>query len=150
MGRLFAMRVDMSTNYRIQNDVKIHQEQGHTNFAEHLRTAESTQIKQAIEIELNAISEIGQRLVKNMSLSDLKEYKERISNFLKMCISQGFSFNEERLSSRFGRTKILAIVRTVNQKLVDLGKELLSSNRDSLKVLALVDEIRGLLLDLYA
>jgi len=62
----------------------------------------------------------------------------------------GFSFDEERLGSRFGRTKILAIVRTVNQKLVDLGKELLSSNKDSLKVLALVDEIRGLLLDLYA
>jgi len=144
------MRIDTSTNYRIQSEVKIHQEQGHTSFTEHLRTAESAQLKQAIDKELSAIAELGQKLVRNMSLSDLKEYKERVSNFLRLCISQGFSFDEERLGSRFGRTKILAIVRTVNQKLVDLGKELLSSNKDSLKVLALVDEIRGLLLDLYA
>jgi len=134
----------------MQNDIKMHQEQSQASFNEHLRIAEKAHLKQVFDMELNAISELGQRLVKTMSLADLKEYKQKVANFLKMCISQGFSFNEERLSSRFGRTKILAIVRTVNQKLVDLGKELLSNNRDSLKVLALVDEIRGMLLDLYA
>lgn len=144
------MRVDMSTNYRIQKDIKLHQEQTQASFTEHLRAAETAKLRQTFDMELNAISELGQRLVKNLSLSDLKEYKEKVANFLKMCISHGFSFDEERLDSRFGRTKILAVVKTVNQKLVDLGNELLSSNKDSLKVLALVDEIRGLLLDLYA
>jgi len=144
------MRVNLSTNYQLQNGIKTHQEQSQPSFSEHLRAAENAELKQTIDMELNAISELGLRLVKNMSLSDFKEYKQKIANFLKMCISQGFSFNEERLNSRLGRTKILAIVKTVNQKLVDLGKELLSSNRDSLKILALVDEIRGMLLDLYA
>jgi uncharacterized protein YaaR (DUF327 family) len=144
------MRVNLSTNYHLKNDVIIHHDQGQPSFSEHLRAAENAKLKQTIDIELDTISEIGQRLVKNMSLSDFKEYKQRITNFLKMCISQGFSFEEERLGSRFGRTKVLAIVKTINQKLVDLGKELLSKNKDSLKVLALVDEIRGMLLDFYA
>ncbi|NLZ54846.1 MAG: YaaR family protein [Thermoanaerobacteraceae bacterium] len=144
------MRVNLSTNYHLQSDVIIHQEQGQPSFSEHLRVAENSQLKQTIDMELDTISEIGRRLVKSMSLADFKEFRQRIGNFLKMCISQGFSFEEERLGSRFGRTKILAIVKTVNQKLVDLGKELISKNRDSLKVLALVDEIRGILLDFYA
>jgi len=145
-----AMRVNLSTNYHLKSDIKTHHEKGQPGFDEQLRAAESTKLKQTIDMELDTISEIGKRLVKTMSLSDFKEFKQRIAGFLKMCISQGFSFREERLGARFGRTKILSIVKTVNQKLVDLGKELLSKNQDSLKVLALVDEIRGLLLDLYA
>lgn len=144
------MRVNLSTKYEIKNDVKTHSEKSKPSFEKHLQAAESTQLKQTIDKELETITEIGQRLVKNMSLADFREFRQRIANFLKLCISQGFSFTEERLGSRFGRTKILALVKTVNQKLVDLGQELLSKNRDSLKVLALVDEIRGLLLDFYA
>ena len=85
-----------------------------------------------------------------MNIADLKEYKQKIADFLQLCISQGFCFKEEKLPYRYGRTKVLSIVKTVNQKLITLAEMLLSENSDSMKIVALVDEIRGLLLDIYA
>jgi uncharacterized protein YaaR (DUF327 family) len=143
------MRVSLSPEFGLPKDVLIHADQRNRNFSEHLQSAESVYIKQRMDLELNAIHEIGQRLSKNMSLSDLRKYRQKIAEFLKMCISQGFCFKEEKFPARYGRSKILSIVKTVNQKLIDLAEQLLSKNRDSLKVMALVDEIRGLLLDLY-
>ena len=115
-----------------------------------MKNVKNNHIKHRMDLELNAINDIGRRLLKNMSLSDLREYRKKIAEFLKMCISQGFYFKEEQLPARYGRSKILSIVKTVNQKLIDLAEQLLSENRDSLKIMALVDEIRGLLLDLYS
>jgi uncharacterized protein YaaR (DUF327 family) len=144
------MRVGLSPEFGLPKDVLIHTDQGGRSFSKHLSVAENIHLKNRMDLELDAIHEIGQRLSKNMSLSDLKEYRQRIAEFLKMCISQGFCFKEEKFPARYGRSKILSIVKTVNQKLINLAEELLSENRDSLKVMALVDEIRGLLLDLYA
>ncbi len=144
------MRVSFSPKFGLPKDVLIHADQGSRNFTEHLKVAENAHLKYRMDLELNTIHEIGRRLAKNMSLSDLREYRLRIAEFLKMCISQGFCFKEEKFPARYGRSKILSIVKTVNQKLIDLAEQLLSENRDSLKIMALVDEIRGLLLDLYS
>ena len=143
------MRVDFSPEFGLPRDILNHTDIGNRNFSEHLRCAGNTHMKQMMDGELNAITEIGRRLSKNMSLSDLQKYRRKIGEFLKMCITQGFSFKEERFPARYGRSKILSIIKTVNKKLIDLAEELISENRDSLRVMALVDEIRGLLLDLY-
>jgi uncharacterized protein YaaR (DUF327 family) len=144
------MRVRLQTEFGLPNDLLIHGDQERSGFSEHLKTAKNIHLKHRIDLELNTINEIGRRLSKNMSLSDLREYRQKIAEFLKMCISQGFYFKEEQFPARYGRIKILSIVKTVNEKLIDLAEELLFENRDSLKVMALIDEIRGLLLDLYS
>jgi uncharacterized protein YaaR (DUF327 family) len=144
------MRVRLQPEFGLPKDVLIHTDQSNRNFSEHLKNVKNNHIKHRMDLELNAINDIGRRLLKNMSLSDLREYRKKIAEFLKMCISQGFYFKEEQLPARYGRSKILSIVKTVNQKLIDLAEQLLSENRDSLKIMALVDEIRGLLLDLYS
>jgi len=99
---------------------------------------------------LTSIEEQGRRLSKTMSLADLKKYKEMVRGFLKYCVDMGLKLKEERLFSGKGRQKVLTTVKIVDQKLMELTELLLSKNADALKVLALVDEIRGLLLDLYA
>ena len=71
-------------------DVLIHTDQSNRNFSEHLKNVKNNHIKHRMDLELNAINDIGRRLLKNMSLSDLREYRKKIAEFLKMCISQGF------------------------------------------------------------
>ena len=94
------MRVNFSPEFGLPKDVLIHADQGSRDFMEHLKVAENAHLKYRMDLELNTIHEIGRRLAKNMSLSDLKEYRLRIAEFLKMCIFQGFCFKEEKFPAR--------------------------------------------------
>ncbi|MDD4569764.1 MAG: YaaR family protein [Tepidanaerobacteraceae bacterium] len=143
------MRVDLLPEYGLPKDILPRADRGHRSFNKHFEVAVDVHLRQQIDQELETIHEIGRRLSQSMSLADLKDYRQRIAKFLKMCISRGLCFKEENFPARYGRSKILSIVKTVNQKLLALAEVMLSENRDPLKAMALVDEIRGLLLDLY-
>ena len=84
------MRVSLQPEFGLPKDVLIHTDQSNRNFSEHLKNVKNNHIKHRMDLELNAINDIGRRLLKNMSLSDLREYRKKIAEFLKMCISQGF------------------------------------------------------------
>ena len=49
---------------------------------------------------------------------------------------------------RRGRHRLYATVKKVNEKLEELTKEVLSSERDHLKILGRIEDIRGLILDI--
>ncbi|MCR4430260.1 MAG: YaaR family protein [Tepidanaerobacteraceae bacterium] len=144
------MKVSLSPEFTLPRDVQSGARGVSRSFEEHLMQIAESNLKERMDGELAAILEQGRRIAKSMSLSDLKKYRNMVANFLKLCIAQGLSCKEERLSPRFGRSKALTIIKTVNQKLLALAEALLSENKDSIKILALTDEIRGLLLDLYA
>lgn len=144
------MKVNLSPEFTLPRDIVPRSRGSAGTFDEHLRAMTEIHLRERLDGELAAIHEQGRRMARNMSLSDLKKYRDMVAGFLKLCIAGGLSCKEEKFSSRYGRTKVLTIIKTVNQKLLAMAEALLSDNKDSLKVLALVDEIRGLLLDLYA
>ena len=41
------------------------------------------------------------------------------------------------------------MIRTINEKLEELTREILSEQQDNLRILQMVDDIRGLLIDLF-
>ena len=140
----------MSPEFGLPKALLTQAARGNQSFYEHFEAASKVHFIHHLDQELETIYEIGRRLSRTMNIADLKEYKQKIADFLQLCISQGFCFKEEKLPYHYGRTKVLSIVKTVNQKLITLAEMLLSENSDSMKIVALVDEIRGLLLDIYA
>jgi len=144
------MKVNLSPEFTLPRDIMPRSGSSVRSFEEHLQAMTEMHLSEQLDGQLAAIQEQGRRLARNMSLADLKRYRDMVADFLRMCIAGGLSCKEERLSSRYGRTKVLTIIKTVDRKLMALAEALLSENKDSLKVMALVDEIRGLLLDLYA
>jgi uncharacterized protein YaaR (DUF327 family) len=40
------------------------------------------------------------------------------------------------------------VIRSINEKLEELTREMLSEQRDNIRILQMVDDIRGLLMDL--
>ncbi|SHM18888.1 hypothetical protein SAMN05660826_00435 [Caldanaerovirga acetigignens] len=119
-------------------------------FKDFLKSAQEVYSKEQLSSMLSLIEEQGKRLVKTMSLADLKKYKEMVGRFVKYCLELGLKLKEERLFSGQGKQKVLTTVKIVDGKLIELTELLFSKNVDVFKVLSLVDEIRGLLLDLYA
>ncbi|MCG0275080.1 MAG: YaaR family protein [Thermosediminibacteraceae bacterium] len=123
---------------------------GANNFQDFLANAREVYTKEQLGDMLSSIEEQGKRLAKTMSLGDLKRYKEMLARFLKYCLEAGLELKEEKFFSQNGRQKVLAAVKIVDKKLLELTELVLSQSADAVRILAIVDEIRGLLLDLYA
>ncbi|GAQ24850.1 MULTISPECIES: YaaR family protein [Tepidanaerobacter] len=143
------MKVNLPVDFGLPRELLVTKKHESSIFYEELSKASKAQLKNQAEIELDIITKLGRTVCENMTLASLKEFKDRIAQFLNMCISGGLCFKEERFRDRNGRIKALSVVKIINQKLLELADELLSENKDSLKVIALVDEICGLLVDIY-
>ncbi|MGI6684028.1 MAG: YaaR family protein [Bacillota bacterium] len=92
----------------------------------------------------------GKKLAESLSLEDLLEFKNMVKNFLKSTLGQSRSMQEESLWDFRGQPKIMARVTKINQALEELGNQVLQTQQEPLKILAKIDEIKGLILDLFA
>lgn len=91
----------------------------------------------------------GKKISEHMDLSDMKKYRKLIGEFMTEVTSNSHSFSRENFLDKRGRHRVYGIVRTVDDKLNELAKELLSSEKDNLSILEKTDEIQGLLLNLF-
>jgi len=72
-----------------------------------------------------------------------------ISEFLEEAVRGFAKFSKESYLDRRGRHRIFAIVKRINQNLEELTQEVLKKERDHLKILARIEDIRGLILDIF-
>jgi hypothetical protein len=89
----------------------------------------------------------GKRIAEHMDLGDLKRYRTMISDFFSEVVSHSHKYSRENYLDRRGRHRVYGIIKCVNKDLDDLAQELLNSEKDHIKILSIVDEINGLLLD---
>lgn len=99
---------------------------------------------------LHQLDDVGAKLVKSFSLFDLKTYKDLLQHFLKETQSKVYVMRQQVGWSRFGKSKLYQRIERINAELDELTKITLSQQRDPLKMLDKLDEIRGLLVDLYS
>ncbi|MCL2387311.1 MAG: YaaR family protein [Defluviitaleaceae bacterium] len=90
----------------------------------------------------------GKRVAQHMDFAELKTYRSLITDFINEVVTHSHEFSRENFLDRRGRHHVYGIVRLVNQDLDDLAQELLSKEKDRLKILDKIDEIHGLLLDM--
>jgi uncharacterized protein YaaR (DUF327 family) len=80
----------------------------------------------------------------------MKKYRTLIKEFMNEIVNRSHKFSRENFLDRRGRHRVYGIIRLVDQKLDELAQDLVSEEKDSISILAKVDEIRGLLLDIFA
>jgi hypothetical protein len=91
----------------------------------------------------------GDKLVKRMDIRDMRKYRSLIKDFMNEIVNRSHKFSRENFLDRRGRHRVYGIIRLVDQKLDELAQELVNEEKDSITILAKVDEIRGLLLDIF-
>ncbi|GHU54274.1 hypothetical protein AGMMS49975_14450 [Clostridia bacterium] len=99
----------------------------------------------------NLIGEItasGKRLAEHMDIGDLRKYKSLVRDFINEVTTNSYKFSRENFLDRRGRHRVYGIVKRVDKELENLSKEVLSAEKDHLRILEKADEIRGLLLDI--
>ncbi|MTV49647.1 DUF327 family protein [Heliobacillus mobilis] len=109
---------------------------------DHMNTEKYSKMVEKIEDQ-------GNILAQSRTVEDLKKYKELVKQFMDDVIKDGLKLEERRGFNRRGRAKIYKIVTKVDEKLLELTDHVLKKQANGLKILGLVGEIKGLLVDTY-
>lgn len=115
-----------------------------------LSKIEENQLQARLQQLMQDIQVQGQKIADHMDIRDMRQYRVLITEFLNEVVYRSHKFTRENFLDRRGRHRVYGIVRQVNTHLDELAKALLSSEKKPLDILGKLDEIRGLLLDIFA
>lgn len=99
---------------------------------------------------LKDIEKKGRQLVESRTVETLLEYKEMIKGFVEEAVLYGLRVEERRSNSRTGRSKMMKIVATIDEKLLELTDMALDQEKPQIKLLEKIGQIQGLLVNIYA
>ncbi len=117
-------------------------------FSATLKKMEFQNYEERIRVLADKIQSQGKKLEKKADIRDLKVYKQLISEFLDEAVSHSHSFTKKSFLDRRGRHRVYAIIKKINDELIELTNEVIKSEQDNLSILKKLDDIRGLILDL--
>ena len=104
-----------------------------------------------LQVRLSAmmqeITQQGDRISKKMDVRDMKKYRTLIKDFMNEIVSRSHKFSRENFLDRKGRHRVYGIIRQVDDTLDELARELVKDEKDHIAIL--IDEIRGLILDIF-
>lgn len=119
-----------------------------TSFSEVFQAEVIEQID--LERALEEVEEYAERLRRNPLLENLVRYKKKVQDILRFLIQQSYNVKESIFYDPLGRRRLLMLVETIDEKLEELTRDFLRAQDDNLELVGRLDEIRGLLLDLYS
>jgi len=96
---------------------------------------------------LAEIDKVSANLNRNINLNDLMLYKKLVKNFMKEASSEAYQISKKRGRNRSGRT-VLVTVKTIDNEIDELINDFRSKQSEPMEILATLDKIRGMLLDL--
>lgn len=114
-----------------------------------LSTIEEQELQASLSIMMEDITQQGYKLGKRMDIRDMKLYRKLIQEFMNEIASHSHKFSRENFLDKKGRHRVYGIIKQVNQTLDELAAELLKDEKDHITILSKIDEIRGLLLDIF-
>ena len=110
---------------------------------------EEADLQAALTTMMEEITMQGDKLAKHRDIRDMKRYRALVKDFLNEIVGRSHSFSRENFLDRRGRHRVYGISRLVDEHLDNLAQELMKDEKDHLKILSMIGEIRGLLLDIF-
>lgn len=120
-----------------------------TAFFRQLTTLNETQYQRYIAELQEKIYKQGEKIKQKADIKALQEYRMLIGELLGEAASNAFACVKTNVFDARGRHKVFLVIRNVNLKLEELAKEILSDQRDNIRLLQMVDDIRGMLVDMF-
>jgi uncharacterized protein YaaR (DUF327 family) len=130
------------------SDSRVKQEKS-IHFKEKLSEINQKEIKERLDKLFSIVEEQGKKLQKSLDKKDMIEYKKRVKEFLRILNREFVRARQSFGWDRRGYMKTYTIIEKINVNLEALQELFLEEQADALEVLKKVDEIRGLLMDLY-
>ncbi|MFT5875158.1 MAG: hypothetical protein ACI8WT_004139 [Clostridium sp.] len=115
-------------------------------FSQNFSFARQHKSEQQLKDMMDDIKKKGNRLSITKCFADVKAYKNLIKEYLESVLKHMF---EVKKDISFWQTQYFITVNIVDTKLEELTQMLLSQEKDNLDIANTVDEISGLIVDIY-
>ncbi len=102
-----------------------------------------------LDVVLEAVDKAAQKLRRQPTFEHLYRYKHLVRDVLRRLITETYGVDEKVSYDRQGRRHLYVMVAAVDQKLEALTSLFLQRQVSSLGLARRLDEIRGLVLDLF-
>lgn len=110
---------------------------------------EEQNLQARLNLLMEDITQQGKRLTKHMDVKDMRRYRELIKEFMNEVVNRSHKFSRENFLDRRGRHRVYGMIRLIDKNLDDLATELMKEEKDGIMILSRIDEIRGILLDIF-
>lgn len=134
-------------NLYVKDDIRVSSGRK-PDFRNQLEKAEENSYEQRLKELLNEIANQGEKLGKKVDVRELMIYKKLITEFLDMVLGKSMKFSKQSLLDRRGRHKVFALIKKIDSDLELLTKDVMDGEKDNIRILQRMDDIRGLILDL--
>ncbi|TGY43393.1 DUF327 family protein [Clostridium sartagoforme] len=128
----------------IQQDRRVVSEK--KDFSQSFNQAKERRSEEQLKEMIEEIHKKGNRLVATKTYGDVVAYKKMIKEYLESILK--FMYNTKKDIS-FWQTQYFITVDTIDAKLEELTTALLKGETDNLNIASSIDEIQGLIVDIY-
>ncbi len=111
---------------------------------------EEQELQARLNFVLGEISAHGKKIAKHMDIKDMRHYRELIKEFMNEIVNRSHKFSRENFLDKKGRHRVYTMIKLVDKNLDELAEALIKEEKDHLLILNKIDEIRGLLLDIFS
>ncbi|HUO56558.1 MAG TPA: YaaR family protein [bacterium] len=95
------------------------------------------------------VEEKGKRLYASKGRKEFEDYKASVKRFMHRVVQGSLRVEERHGKKKDGKFVIYLTMQKVDEAVENLGQMLLAGQQDSMRIVAALDEIRGMLLDTY-
>ena len=106
--------------------------------------------RRGIEELLDSVFSSGEKLKKAPTMETIRNYRQRVKAFVKYVVDHTLAVDEKTSGVNILKRKRFTIVRVIDEKLEALAVSVLSAQREQMSILAQIDQINGLLVDLVS
>lgn len=115
-------------------------------FSSTLIEAQKDSYRNELDSSFSKISEMSNILISTQSYRDIVKYKRMIKEFLSDVLKHGYELSK---NDSFWESKYYSTVNIVNEKVESLTKDILLKQKSNIDVASSIDQIEGLLIDVY-
>jgi len=98
---------------------------------------------------IDEIAKQGEKIVVKADIKEVQKYRRLITELLNDTVANSFEYSKNEGFGFRNRHRSFAIIKNVNKKLNDLTEKVLKEQEEKINIMGMVDDIRGMLVDLF-
>ncbi|MCA1949035.1 MAG: YaaR family protein [Treponema sp.] len=103
---------------------------------------------EALQFLLDQVHIAGEALKEKPFQEQIVHYKEAVRNFIKYVVDNSYTVEEKTSGTNILKRKKFTIIQVIDKKLDQLAAGILAGQANQIQILAKLDEIKGLLINL--
>ena len=120
---------------------------GRQSFDQNFNSSARELYEQSVADLAKKINEQGAKLAGKINIAEMERYRALIADLLNEVVSHAYVFNKENTFDSRGRRKVYATIMKINEKLEEMAKDILQGSQDAIRIISMIDDIRGLIVD---